>query len=400
MATEVDPGCLECNESLDSNEPSGVREDLSLRLKELGLEEFDCAWRRMLTEPSQEEILTNMLHAEGKAHTLPDPDYTWRVQYPSFAVDREILLEETLRVEENLGLSPATTALGINIFDRFCSNFQLPKDENWVTALAMRTSLFIASKIEEQEVPMPHEFQDHSDGERISFPLHYCRRMEIVILEHLEWRASAVTAVSFLDRLLLLLSPASGDAVKILYINSLCAIRQSFLDVEFLQYRPSCIAAAAIMSLLVFDSDTCCALKWEPSALETKLDQAIGFQASFRRCQRWMLKKLQQQASEMPLGESASRATSPSAASIFSEPAEELPELCTVGKPSVVVGAKRPRPQHQVTSKVLLLCEETVAKICLNAPQFSRKLLYDCKAAIGLVDCSVLIVFPGVAMPK
>ncbi|MBA0715947.1 hypothetical protein Golax_014821 [Gossypium laxum] len=115
---------------------------------------------------------------------------------------------------------PLSLCLSINYLDRFLSIYELPRGKTWTVQLLAVACLSIAAKMEETKVPPSVDLQV---GEpRFVFEAKTIYRMELLVLSTLKWRMQVITPCSFIDY---------------------------FMSIDFLEFRPSEIAAAVAISV-------------------------------------------------------------------------------------------------------------------------------------------------------
>ncbi|KAL7187493.1 hypothetical protein ACSBR1_037552 [Camellia fascicularis] len=78
-------------------------------------------------------------------------------------------------------------------FDRFLSRRAIDSDKWWAMQLLSAACLSLATKMEEYRVPSPSEFQLECN-----FDSKVIQRMELLVLNALEWRMSSVTHFAFI----------------------------------------------------------------------------------------------------------------------------------------------------------------------------------------------------------
>ncbi|CAL8462950.1 g2484 [Coccomyxa elongata] len=143
-----------------------------------------------------------------------------------------------------------TSALAVNLLDRYLAAQPASDGELWTLQLAAVACLSVAAKMEEGVFPDNIAmFQVDIPWE--PFEPRYIKNMELVVLATLEWRVAAVTAASFLDRMLLGAFEAAGlDSPSMLHASrtkSMAILTKTLPEERYLDFRPSTVAAAAIL---------------------------------------------------------------------------------------------------------------------------------------------------------
>ncbi|KZV50669.1 hypothetical protein F511_29273 [Dorcoceras hygrometricum] len=149
-----------------------------------------------------------------------------------------------LKVQKHYGFQPLTAYLSVNYFDRFIHSHKLPILNGWPLQLLSVACLSIAAKMEELLVPSFLDLQ--VEGAKFIFESRNVKRMELLVLRVLDWRLRSISPFCYLSFFALKIDPA-GTYTGLLVSRSkeiiLCYIRET----SFLEYRPSCIAAATIL---------------------------------------------------------------------------------------------------------------------------------------------------------
>ncbi|RYR65210.1 hypothetical protein Ahy_A03g011170 isoform A [Arachis hypogaea] len=146
------------------------------------------------------------------------------------------------------GFGPSCFCLSVNYLDRFLSVRDIPRDKrNWAVQLLALACLSIAAKMEETK--MPHVIDMQDDETTAVFDAKTIQRMELMILTTLSWKMQALTPCSFMDYFLGKITREQHLA-KSLVLISMELIVQIIRYVEFLEFRPSDIAAAVAISVL------------------------------------------------------------------------------------------------------------------------------------------------------
>ncbi|KAM7253182.1 hypothetical protein ACFE04_025800 [Oxalis oulophora] len=199
-----------------------------------------------LVVQSDDESLSFML--ESETQHLPCADYLKRLQSGDLDFDaRKQAIDWMIKVHAHYGFQPLCEYLAINYFDRFLSAYELPKGKAWMMQLLAVASLSIASKMEETEVPLSLDLQ--VCGAKFVFEAKTIQTMELLILTTLSWRMQSVTPFSFLDHFLRAIDDEQKP-LRPMILRSIQLISSIIKGINFLEYRPSEIAAAVTLSVL------------------------------------------------------------------------------------------------------------------------------------------------------
>lgn len=182
---------------------------------------------------------------KGEREHSPAKDYPARFRSRLLdAAARAEAVAWILKVRAYYSFQPLTAYLAINYMDRFLSSHNLP-DNGWALQLLSVTCLSLAAKMEETQVPSPLDLQ--VEGVRFVFEAHTIMRMELLILTALNWRLRSITPFSFIDFFAYKLDP-SGTFIRFLVSRAARIILATLQVIDILDYWPSAVAAAAILS--------------------------------------------------------------------------------------------------------------------------------------------------------
>ncbi|XP_031479101.1 cyclin-D4-1-like isoform X2 [Nymphaea colorata] len=124
-------------------------------------------------------------------------------------------------------------------------SYILMKGKGWPVHLLAVACLSLAAKMEEPEVP---NLVDLQIGEpRYIFEARTIQRMELLVMAKLKWRLWPVTPFSFISHFVKKLDTSSALSSNRLYSKAVQLILGANRVIDFLGYRPSCIAAAAVL---------------------------------------------------------------------------------------------------------------------------------------------------------
>ncbi|KAG6403226.1 hypothetical protein SASPL_135443 [Salvia splendens] len=135
--------------------------------------------------------------------------------------------------------------LAMNYLDRFLSMYSLPKGKHWVIQLIAVSCLSLAAKTDEVNVS---SLVDLQAGEpEFLFEGKTIQRMEMFVLSYLNWNVNPYTPLNFIE---FYLRKTKSDA-RIPQGPLLTRSKQIILDtikgIDFLEFKPSEIAAAVAL---------------------------------------------------------------------------------------------------------------------------------------------------------
>ncbi|XP_057468777.1 cyclin-D3-1-like [Actinidia eriantha] len=175
---------------------------------------------------------------------LPASDYLQRLRNGDLDLGaRREAVDWIGKVVAHFNFGPLCKYLSISYLDRFLSVHELSKGKAWMMQLLAVSCLSLAAKMEETDVHLPLDLQV---GEcKFVFEAITIQRMELMVLSTLKWRMQAITPFSFIDYFL---AKINGDD-KIPPRSSIFVSTQLILGIikgiDFLEFRPSEVAAAA-----------------------------------------------------------------------------------------------------------------------------------------------------------
>ncbi|WZZ68569.1 hypothetical protein YC2023_079939 [Brassica napus] len=176
---------------------------------------------------------------EDERHFVPGLDYLSRFHSQSLDASAR---EES--VQAFYSFQPLTAYLAVNYMDRFLYARRLPETSGWPMQLLAVACLSLAAKMEEVVVPSLFDFQ--VEGVKYIFEAKTIQRMELLVLDVLDWRLRSVTPFSFLSFFAYKIDPL-GTSLGFFRSHATEIILSNIKEASFLEYRPSSIAAAAIL---------------------------------------------------------------------------------------------------------------------------------------------------------
>ncbi|KAK6931104.1 Cyclin, N-terminal, partial [Dillenia turbinata] len=211
-----------------------------------GGDSLECSLDLDFIDHDVEESIAGFIEHESKY--VPGFDYLSRFRSHSLdASAREESVTWILKVQAYYGFQPLTAYLSVNYFDRFLYSHRLPQTNGWPVQLLSVACLSLAAKMEEPLVPSLLDLQ--VEGAKFIFEPRTIRRMELLVLRVLDWRLRSVTPFSFIGFFAYKIDPA-GTFVEFLLSRSTEMILsniQASTEASFLEFWPSCTAAAAIL---------------------------------------------------------------------------------------------------------------------------------------------------------
>lgn len=226
-------------------------------------EEFETAWHHQNHRSRNQEKSFNggefliglpvqsdeclALMIEKESQHLPAADYLMRLRSGDLDIgSRQDVVGWIAKAHAHFGFGPLCAYLAINYLDRFLSTYELPKGKAWMAQLLAVACLSLAAKMEENEVPLCLDLQVAES--RFVFEARTIQRMELLVLRTLKWRMQAVTPFSFVDYFLRRINDDEFPA-RTSILLSIQLILSTVKGIDFLEFRPSEIAAAVAISI-------------------------------------------------------------------------------------------------------------------------------------------------------
>ncbi|KAA8528462.1 hypothetical protein F0562_035817 [Nyssa sinensis] len=151
-----------------------------------------------------------------------------------------------LKTREFFGFCFQTAYLSVTYFDRFLSKRSINKEKGWAIRLLSVACISLAAKMEECKVPKLSEFP----VEEYNFESKVIQRMELLVLNTLEWKMRSVTPFAYIHFYITKLCKDSPSPPKIILSRTAELILAIMTDVNLMDHRSSVIAAAATMVVL------------------------------------------------------------------------------------------------------------------------------------------------------
>ncbi|XP_010531357.1 PREDICTED: cyclin-D2-1-like [Tarenaya hassleriana] len=192
-----------------------------------------------------EDRIREML--ERETDFLPGNDYLKRLRAGDFELCvRNEALDWIWKACDHYHFGPQCVCLSMNYLDRFLSSYELPKDKAWAVQLLAVSCLSLAAKMDETDMPQSIDLQ--VGDPKFLFEAKTLQRMELLVLNTLNWRLKVLTPFSFIDYFL---SKTTDHPSENSISRSSELILNTARGIEFLDYRPSEIAAATAVAISI-----------------------------------------------------------------------------------------------------------------------------------------------------
>ncbi|CAO2833934.1 unnamed protein product [Amaranthus hypochondriacus] len=182
----------------------------------------------------QREISSNFIH---KPHISANSSKNLRNYANSYI----------FHMGEVLGFQVQTTYLSVCYFDLFLSKRSIDEDKTWAIELVSIACLLVAAKMEEIRVPNLSKFQVGN----YKFESKSILRMELLLLDTLEWKMGIVTPFAYLP---CFINKFTIQQPSKAFSSIICKLILAFLrEINSMDHHPYAIAIASIFGAL----DTC-----------------------------------------------------------------------------------------------------------------------------------------------
>lgn len=151
-------------------------------------------------------------------------------------------IEWILNTRAIYGFRFHTAYLSVTYFDRFVSKRSIDEGKLWAIRLLSVACLSLAAKMEERKVPPLSEFpvEDFCFGNKV------IQRMELLVLNTLEWRMNSITPFAYLHYFI---HKTCGESTpKDTVSRAVELVVAMIKEIDLLDHRPSIIAAAAVLA--------------------------------------------------------------------------------------------------------------------------------------------------------
>ncbi|KAH7861850.1 hypothetical protein Vadar_031715 [Vaccinium darrowii] len=179
-----------------------------------------------------------------EADHMPSLNYSHCLQLTDFDISvRQEAISLISLFSSNFN-DPFLPYLSINYLDRFLSTNPLMKTKPWAVKLIAISCIGLALKMKETE----YSVSDIQNEEGFVFDTETIERMELLILGALQWRMRSITPFSFVNFFVSLFKFKDPPLVQDLKARATEIIFKAQNDINLLEFRPSVIAASALLS--------------------------------------------------------------------------------------------------------------------------------------------------------
>ncbi|XP_039049028.1 putative cyclin-D6-1 isoform X2 [Hibiscus syriacus] len=206
------------------------------------MENFDLEDPLKSLEEHQSDTVPALFSSESDH--MPSHNYLHCLKTSDSHVSfRQEAISLILQAQYSCNLDPYTQYLAINYMDRFISWQGIPQGNLWVVRLLVIACISLAVKMKE----IHFSFSDFQREERFIFDPPAIQRMELLVLDALNWRMRSITPFSFITfyvSLFELKDPPLSQALKDRATNIIFQARN---EISLLEFKPSITAASALL---------------------------------------------------------------------------------------------------------------------------------------------------------
>ncbi|XWS18278.1 hypothetical protein CRYUN_Cryun32bG0030100 [Craigia yunnanensis] len=163
--------------------------------------------------------------------------------YVSFRQQAISLIFSVGQAQYSCNLDPYTLYLAVNYMDRFISRQEIPQGSPWVLRLLVISCISLAAKMKE----IHFSSSNFQREERFIFDAPAIQRMELLILDALNWRMRSITPFSFISFFISLFELKDSSLTQVLKDRATNIIFQASNEINLLEFKPSTIAASALL---------------------------------------------------------------------------------------------------------------------------------------------------------
>ncbi|PON49325.1 Cyclin [Parasponia andersonii] len=180
----------------------------------------------------------------SEADHMPSRNFFSRLKTVDFYVPfRSEAISLILQAQFSCNFDPFISYLAVNYMDRFISKQEVPQEKSWFSRLLVIACISLASKMKNS----PFSLSDIQREESPVFDAQTVHKMELLILDALSWRMRSITPFSFYSFFISFFELNEPPSTQALKDRASEIIFASQNDTKFLEYKPSIIAASALL---------------------------------------------------------------------------------------------------------------------------------------------------------
>ncbi|XP_042509613.1 cyclin-D5-1-like [Macadamia integrifolia] len=208
------------------------------------VDEYFCLSNNYMLSENEEEYMEMLVEREGSfGGKIYGSSVHCSIELESWLKCARLdAVRWILKTRALLGFRFQTAYLSITYFDRFLSKRAIDSGKPWAIRLLSVACLTLASKMEECRVPALSEFR----VDDYNFETNVIQRMELLVLNTLEWRMGSITPFTYLQYFITKFCDESRR--KELVSKAIELILAIAKEMSLMDHRPSVIAAAAVLA--------------------------------------------------------------------------------------------------------------------------------------------------------
>ncbi|KAK8580721.1 hypothetical protein V6N12_070976 [Hibiscus sabdariffa] len=206
------------------------------------MDNFDLQNPLTSLEEQQSDTVSALFSSESDH--MPSDNYSQCLKTSDFHVSfRQEAISLIFQAQYSCNLDPYTQYLAINYMDRFISWQEIPQGNPWVVRLLVIACISLAAKMKE----IHFSFSDFQREEGFIFDPPAIQRMELLVLDALNWRMRSITPFSFTTFFVSLFELKDPPLTQALKYRAAKLIFQARIEINLLEFKPSMIAASALL---------------------------------------------------------------------------------------------------------------------------------------------------------
>ncbi|KAG5234874.1 cyclin-D6 [Salix suchowensis] len=206
---------------------------------EFDLENPLTSFKEYLSDEIPDLFLSESDHVPSKNFLL-----CLRTSAEFYASFREEAISRILQAQYSCNYDPFIPYLAVNYMDRFISRQEIPQGKPWILRLVVISCLSLAAKMKNKHFSISN-FQEGETG--FTFDTQTINRMELVVLDAMNWRMRSITPFSFVHFFISLFELNDPSSSQPLKDRATEIIFKAQNEIKFLEFKPSIIAASAIL---------------------------------------------------------------------------------------------------------------------------------------------------------
>ncbi|XP_050227253.1 putative cyclin-D6-1 isoform X2 [Mercurialis annua] len=204
--------------------------------------DFDLENPLTIFNEHQSESIPNLFASESDH--MPSKKFLKSLKTSdSYFSFRQEAVSLILRAQYSCKFEPFFAYLAINYMDRFISSQEIPQGKPWIMRLLVVSCLSLAAKMKDTHFPVTNLQRE----ENSIFDMQTINRMELLILDALNWRMRSITPFSFLHFFISSFELQDPPLTQALKDRATEVIFRAHNEIKFLEFKPSIIAASALL---------------------------------------------------------------------------------------------------------------------------------------------------------